>query len=202
MMKRNDSVNKRWSAQTSPTVSRANSVVGHREGITTSRRGSPEADDSKPRNGTLGSPNSVRREADDDTPASPSSPTKRFNPVKSSWLESALTRPESPKLSTAPQQPSWMADLNRHKTQSRSVDIPSSTRDGIVDTNPVNVQDVSKGSAVTKPPERKPKPQTLSETTSNRPGKYQVADNMKNEDGPALTKDIFCLLYTSPSPRD
>lgn len=52
--------------------------------------------------------------------ASPSmSPSKRWSPTKASWLESALTRPESPKPS--PQsQPSWMAEINKAKQQRNS----------------------------------------------------------------------------------
>jgi len=204
MMKRNDSVNKRWSSQTSPTISRANSVAGHRDSTKTSRGGSPEANNTRPRIDTLGSPDSIRREADDDTPASPTSPTKRFSPVKSSWLESALTRPESPKLSTAPQQPSWMADLSRHKAQSRSVDIPSSTRDAIVSTNPVSARDTSRISSVAKPPERKPKPQTLSETTANMPARHKVEEDLDLEEKPASTssKQISKPKPVTPPKKD
>jgi len=190
MMKRNDSVNKRWSSQTSPTISRANSVASHRDSKRTSHGDSPEAASSRPKVDILGSPESTKREADDDTPASPSSPTKRFSPVKSSWLESALTRPDSPKLSTAPQQPSWMADLSRHKAQSRSVDIPSSTRDAIVSTNPVNARDSATASSVAKPPERKPKPQTLSETTANIPATHKFEAELDAKEKPVTTSSI------------
>ncbi|KJY01106.1 hypothetical protein TI39_contig303g00022 [Zymoseptoria brevis] len=57
-------------------------------------------------------------------PASPGSPTKRFSPTKSSWLESSLTKPESPKqLAPAKNnQPSWMADLASRKAQRASGD--------------------------------------------------------------------------------
>ncbi|KZM20357.1 hypothetical protein ST47_g8529 [Ascochyta rabiei] len=55
----------------------------------------------------------------------PSSPSKRFNPTKSSWLENALNKPESPKLMApaSPQQPAWMAELSRAKQQRGSVDL-------------------------------------------------------------------------------
>jgi Domain of unknown function (DUF4045) len=65
----------------------------------------------------------------------PISPTKtmdpkRWSPTKASWLESALARPESPKLtSPKPQTPSWMADLQRSKLgkeDSESVKSPAS----------------------------------------------------------------------------
>lgn len=56
----------------------------------------------------------------DEIPASPGSPSKRFrSPTKSSWIESSLTRPESPKPSIAKKnsQPSWMADLANRNAQ-------------------------------------------------------------------------------------
>ncbi|PPJ58702.1 hypothetical protein CBER1_04003 [Cercospora berteroae] len=60
----------------------------------------------------------------DEVPASPGSPSKRFSPLKSSWLESSLTKPESPKLAPAKNtQPSWMADLATRRAQRGSVDL-------------------------------------------------------------------------------
>ncbi|PVH95568.1 hypothetical protein DM02DRAFT_147184 [Periconia macrospinosa] len=56
--------------------------------------------------------------------ASPASPSKRWSPTKSSWLESALSKPESPKIKqAAPQQPAWMTEINRIKQQRGSVDM-------------------------------------------------------------------------------
>ena len=56
---------------------------------------------------------------------------KRWSPTKASWLESALARPESPKLtSPKPQTPSWMTDLQRSKLskeESDSVKSPASS---------------------------------------------------------------------------
>jgi hypothetical protein len=59
----------------------------------------------------------------------PSSPSKRWSPTKSSWLENALNKPESPKQMTqaAPQQPAWMAELSRAKQQRGSVDLGKGT---------------------------------------------------------------------------
>jgi hypothetical protein len=55
---------------------------------------------------------------------SPPSPSKRWSPTKSSWLESALNKPDSPKLKQAPPaQPAWMAEINRIKQQRSSVDL-------------------------------------------------------------------------------
>jgi hypothetical protein len=61
--------------------------------------------------------------------ASPSSPsktmdTRRWSPTKSSWLESALNKPDTPKPKPTPppQQPSWMSEINKVK-QKGSVDL-------------------------------------------------------------------------------
>ncbi|KXT05378.1 hypothetical protein AC578_10984 [Pseudocercospora eumusae] len=60
----------------------------------------------------------------DDTLNSPGSPSKRFrSPTKSSWIESSLTRPDSPKPIPAKNtQPSWMADLASRNAQRASED--------------------------------------------------------------------------------
>lgn len=52
----------------------------------------------------------------------PLSPSKRWSrsPTKSSWLESALARPESPKPSLQSNQPSWMTELTKAKQQRNS----------------------------------------------------------------------------------
>jgi hypothetical protein len=66
----------------------------------------------------------------------PSSPSKtmdpkRWSPTKSSWLESALNKPESPKpkVVAPPQQPSWMSEINKAK-QKGSVDLGRSPTTG------------------------------------------------------------------------
>lgn len=68
--------------------------------------------------------NKADEEADKTTP--PTSPSKtmdprRWSPTKnSSWLEAALNKPESPKAKptpAAPNQPAWMAELNKLKAQ-------------------------------------------------------------------------------------
>jgi len=54
----------------------------------------------------------------------PASPSKRWSPTKSSWLENAINKPESPRPKAAPaQQPSWMSELNKAKQQRGSVDL-------------------------------------------------------------------------------
>ena len=183
MLKRSDSVNKRWSAQVGPGLSRGNSIASNRSGydgskstmgsigppqelrpkgisretspISDSRPGSgihnilvtqqPESSESLSVDvskistaandgvafstpilsqdastsmevGGLGNREATERSA-------PSSPTKKWSPSKSSWLENAIKKPESPKPKVAPpQQPNWMAGLNKAKQQHESVD--------------------------------------------------------------------------------
>ena len=65
----------------------------------------------------------------------PTSPSKtmdprRWSPTKSSWLESALNKPESPKpkpkTAPHPQQPTWMSEINKAK-QRASPDLSRSS---------------------------------------------------------------------------
>lgn len=56
-------------------------------------------------------------------PQSPGSPSKRWSPNKSSWIESSISRPESPKPAPSRNsQPSWMADLAKAKAQRASTE--------------------------------------------------------------------------------
>ena len=176
MLKRSDSVNKRWSAQATPGLSRGNSIASVRSNNNTqiypgtykppiesrlgsiSRENSP-APTSRPASshGTtvqrkilpssgVGNSEDERQSPKDDTEVSarvqtsghhpslsgslptsnslpaltspPSSPSKRWSPTKSSWLENAINKPDSPKPKfSAPQQPGWMADLTKAKQQ-------------------------------------------------------------------------------------
>jgi Domain of unknown function (DUF4045) len=68
----------------------------------------------------------------------PTSPSKtmdprRWSPTKSSWLESALNKPESPKpkpkSAPPPQQPAWMSEINKAKQKS-SADLGRSPTSG------------------------------------------------------------------------
>lgn len=167
MMKRSDSVNKRWSVQAAPGLTRAGSVAtgrsNHAHSLSNTAKpsfGPPESQNSSqtmpspslPPSSAKSSPNlpeplrpqtpvqvgqslNISRQDENVTantqpstmppPTSgseevrPSSPSKtmdprRWSPTKASWLESALTRPESPKPSTLKSNtPTWMADLQR-----------------------------------------------------------------------------------------
>lgn len=59
-------------------------------------------------------------------PEAPASPSRRWSPTKSSWLETALNKPDAPpKPKTAgPIQPSWMAEIA--KAKQKSVDTGAS----------------------------------------------------------------------------
>ncbi|KAF2466449.1 uncharacterized protein BDR25DRAFT_269029 [Lindgomyces ingoldianus] len=170
MLKRSDSVNKRWSTQTPQSPSRQNSIMSNRGSVTlggypaiskldsrpsslsrensrepSSRPGSsssnltitkdapdkdstPKSEFVKPalphhnRSKSVASTFSEDRGAQDET--SPPSPSKRWSPTKSSWLESALKKPEAQKpKQPPPQQPAWMTEINRFKQQRSSVDL-------------------------------------------------------------------------------
>ena len=198
MLKRSDSVNKRWSAQNGPGLSRGNSVASNISGYgtsrypvggitpltesrqdSTSREVSPTSN-SRPGSshsavtvtqtyantggpGTAASVSSRKTEApstgrfanpvagdettenvsSDPVMSPPTSPSKRWSPTKSSWLENAINKPDLPKVkSPAPSQPSWMAEINKSKQQRGSVD-PGKR---------LNFKEVSIGGLVRSPP--------------------------------------------------
>lgn len=142
MLKRSDSV-KRWSVQT-PGLSRADTVTSHRGSVygrerptsissreptrspassrPTSRHGNTSGD-ATPRASQAGSPTESEHNKEDAAlPVSPSKTmdSRRWSPTKSSWLDSALNKPESPKPQLKPFQtpePSWKAQLNKNKAE-------------------------------------------------------------------------------------
>ncbi|RYP07985.1 hypothetical protein DL765_008952 [Monosporascus sp. GIB2] len=158
MMKRSDSVSKRWSVQSPPGLQRGNpmsnraSVDLSQLGLATRSRPDSSSRDlsagpsSRPTS-SQGKENTpaeeqpsgdIKSSSDPDTKASsdsleqgkdnvtpPVSPSKtmdprRWSPTKSSWLESALNKPESPRPKTghtAPNQPAWMAEIQKMKAQ-------------------------------------------------------------------------------------
>ncbi|KAF1914695.1 hypothetical protein BDU57DRAFT_579101 [Ampelomyces quisqualis] len=167
MLKRSDSVSKRWSTQTPPTLtrqsstlsSRASAVAGYAtlsrvERPTTLSRDASIEPSSRPASShstaTITRGLDPERTPNDDfvKPAlphhsrsksvassfhekdqshgetSPPSPSKRWSPTKSSWLESALNKPDSPKpKQPPPAQPAWMAEISRIKQQRSSIDL-------------------------------------------------------------------------------
>lgn len=169
MMKRSDSVNKRWSAQQGGGLSRHNSAASLSRGnsgsssmprldqssSSLSRETSAEAS-SRPSSSysnqtitqdagekrtddgfvrpqlpmhtrsksTMSLSSNYENAEDSDRPSSPS---KRWSPTKSSWLESAINRPESPRVpSPTKDMPSWMVELNKSKQQKTNGSVPAS----------------------------------------------------------------------------
>lgn len=145
MMKRNESVNKRWSVQSPGGLQRVDPIAPGSKPRPTSmyREISTEAL-SRPSliQGTddgADGPGSSRAtaplnldtdmvipppdvDADKSLPGTPSQGTdqRRWSPTKASWLESALNKPDTPKPKqvTAPaNQPAWMAEIARAKAQ-------------------------------------------------------------------------------------
>lgn len=146
MMKRSDSV-KRWSVQSPPGLARVDSVASVRPTPYVRELPQPpklqstvRADSTTPTSSRPTSKHGESQYGDDSTLAAsvkssteepneeqtsiPLSPSKtmdprRWSPTKSSWLDSALNKPESPKLQQKPHtpaQPAWMAQLNKNKT--------------------------------------------------------------------------------------
>ncbi|KAI5195328.1 hypothetical protein E4T39_08262 [Aureobasidium subglaciale] len=156
MLKRNDSVNKRWSVTAGPsTLARNDSTATFRSGTNADDIPSrPSSSHSTMSNLNITSEADVKEEkverstttrhsrsrsvasfsGQDPIPeglmSPPLSPNKRWSrsPTKASWLESALTRPDSPKPLASPQstQPSWMADLAKAKQQRGTAETSTS----------------------------------------------------------------------------
>ncbi|KAL8715475.1 MAG: hypothetical protein Q9220_000809 [cf. Caloplaca sp. 1 TL-2023] len=189
MLKRSDSVNKRWSAQPTNGLSRGNSVASTRNFHDALRYGSPAlgvpnkqgphavssetSPITSPRPGSsnstsiltqpgkengrlsateikepkehgstsesaLPAPNlqhhalssknpeldSISTTHNTQSVSPPSSPSKKWSPTKSSWLENAINKPDSPKPKLpAPSQPSWMASISQAKQKKGSIDL-------------------------------------------------------------------------------
>ena len=201
MLKRSDSVNKRWSAQPGPGLHRGNSIASNRSGYEGTRYpmgGITPLKESRPssrsRENSTETPSRPRSSHSDATlvqgpiedertsnsriwpstksdlsqdensksarvdnkllPASeqndneammspPPSPSKKWSPTKASWLENAINKSDSPKVkSPAPQQPAWMAEINRAKQQRGSSDL---SKGG-------NFKEVATGGLIRSPP--------------------------------------------------
>lgn len=201
MLKRSDSVNKRWSAQAGPGLSRGSSIASNRGGYegtrypmggitplkestpnsmsrensteTTSRPGSSHTnatlnqeqiedegtskstplfniksnsfqdDVSKPAPVDTKLPPPSSQFDNEPMKSPPSSPSKKWSPTKASWLENAINKPDSPKVKPpAPQQPAWMAEINRAKQQRGSTDLAKGG----------NFKEVATGGLIRSPP--------------------------------------------------
>lgn len=106
----------------------------------TSQHGAKEIEvDKTPKSSTPETPkgpafDQAQDQADEDA-ALPVSPSKtmdprRWSPTKSSWLESALNKPESPKVppKSTSSQPAWMTELSKTKVGRASNNSTGSTR--------------------------------------------------------------------------
>lgn len=195
MMRRSDSINKRWNSQPNNGPSRQNSKTSRHgdrkqleepqsyhpsiesgqkvdEETTTISRETSKDTQSRPisnnsiqsqmQNGDMSGgslrrmhhQNSSRSQSDFAPPdssgqepqiaPSASNPSKRWSPTKSSWIESALAKPESPKPKSSSSQPTWMAELNKSRQERMSRDQPS---------RPVSEADIKPGSGIKSPPE-------------------------------------------------
>jgi hypothetical protein len=148
MLKRNDSVNKRWSVTPGPaTLSRNDSTATFRSdahsrpasshstsnlnlNLNTTPARDVDSNQDKTERRHSRSRSVASASGQDATPdaimSPPLSPNKRWSrsPTKASWLESALARPDSPKPLASPQasQPSWMTDLAKAKQQRSTQD--------------------------------------------------------------------------------
>ncbi|OAR00406.1 hypothetical protein LLEC1_01357 [Akanthomyces lecanii] len=161
MLKRSDSI-KRWSVTSPPGLSRADSVSGNvgghrgealrgspRPRSTIRESATPESSRPTSRSGIKeesaspdhSSQGTLSREPSDlKIPTSPSKTmdSRRWSPTKSSWLESALNRPESPRPQhkSNQSQPEWMSELARSKAASPSGE---GSRPGSPSKHPVSI---------------------------------------------------------------
>ena len=132
MLKRSDSVNKhmRANSQVTPSLSRSNSVLGTHKEEKFHTTGTASLEDNegfiKP---TL--PNRSRSQPQDQgdpthsaeitPPISPSRTLepRRWSPTKTTWLESAIQKSDSPKPKRSPQKsPMWLSELQKSKQSS------------------------------------------------------------------------------------
>lgn len=217
MMKRSDSVTKRWSATATPGLQRAGSTASNRGGLagrgestspgwasTTSKTDNRQSGLAKvqslepsSRPSSIYSNYTITQNTDEDRDAAsrlnsiqttsaslhsrsksvasllsktdaedtksgfqspPASPSKRWSPTKSTWLESKLSQPEEKAKSTPapPAQPSWMTDLAKAKQQRTSVTIEKSLD---LPPNPPAIE-----AETSQPPTSFPKPLTLTKS--------------------------------------
>ncbi|KAI4127074.1 MAG: hypothetical protein LQ338_003393 [Usnochroma carphineum] len=232
MLKRSDSVNKRWSAQPGTGLSRGNSIASNRSGYGGSREGIPNLSAHKEQTPTTSSretsPMASSRPSSSQTTATitqpgkegnkppppaftkaagqtpvpdveavqlvrshevlpsnlpepevdmkpdpatrsspPSSPSKRWSPTKSSWLENAINKPDSPKPKMPPPgQPPWMANISQAKQQRGSVDLTKGSNFKEVSTSGL-LRSPPMGSA-NKPPNIGGLPPSFSGTAKSR----------------------------------
>ncbi|KAK5631918.1 hypothetical protein RRF57_007632 [Xylaria bambusicola] len=169
MMKRSESVSKRWNVQSPTGLQRADPTASSRNSYDPASRTSvnakirptsilrdssaeqimPNSTDSKEEDRPASTTSTSLRldttspepqgqySGKDSPPASPSKTMdpRRWSPTKSSWLESALNKPESPKpkpTQPPPNQPAWMAEIQKAKAQKAGHPGAESTKPPVV----------------------------------------------------------------------
>ncbi|KAL9586569.1 MAG: hypothetical protein Q9212_000821 [Teloschistes hypoglaucus] len=267
MLKRSDSVSKRWSAQLSTGLSRGNSIASNRSGfggprygtsslyvpkdqapVISSRETSPvahsrpgsshstapltegdKADSMLSSAGVKENEENVRtlplseneplkrgaghKESPLDLPSHdsslldnvrgendrPSSPSKKWSPTKSSWLENAINKPDSPKpRMPPPQQPAWMVNINQAKQQRGIIDPGKGSTFKEVSTSGFlrspSMGTVNKptglGGLRIRPNDEKPWTSRTESSERERTRKVEQTKEMSGSPGPKLESDL------------
>ncbi|RHZ64575.1 putative gelsolin repeat protein [Aspergillus thermomutatus] len=270
MMKRSDSVSKRWSAQLPSGLSRGNSFASNRNSIAGPAYGDMHAPASPSRLGREDSflaskrPGSSHSEAtivhnakESERPVTPpmvnkvetdeatarptlhmrapsalskngqdsysnSSPSaspavsrtmdpRRWSPTKSTWLESALNRPDSPKHKRQPSQQTWAKDrqsrasvdlgrLNSFKEVTTVGLMRSAAPGSHYKTSSVSgIPDLPSNLDINKPKESRDKPLSHSEDTESMPAETpRVETTPKLEATPKVEEDTCKAVDTKP----
>ena len=257
MMKRSDSVNKRWSVRANAGLKRGDSVAGSRpvfqpptatsqtlghartisreprstlEGTSSPLSSSRPSSSHEVESRTLSKPLVEAQEemrppskpVSIDRPPTPSdesslsrSPSKtldprRWSPTKASWLESALSKPESPKPTTAKTEvPAWKADMQRSRSQKDlqgSPQRPQSTFEPVstegllrsprpgTETKPLHISGASmRGSPSKKPEEHREK--SIADTNRS-----QISHEYENS-SPSALPEVAATTENSDSIR-
>ncbi|RFU79144.1 hypothetical protein TARUN_3093 [Trichoderma arundinaceum] len=131
---------------TSRSTSRPNSRPTSRHGEKDSKTSETSPRERRPKTPSSSSPpHSQKLELLDDAslPVSPSKTMepRRWSPTKSSWLESALNKPDSPKLPPKPHssQPAWMVELNKNKAERAGNPTPEPGRPSVSHKHQVSI---------------------------------------------------------------
>ena len=137
----------------------------------------------------------IRVETPPPTSPSKTMDQKRWSPTKSSWLESALNKPGSPKPKPAPppQQPAWMAEINKAK-QKGSADLGSGLTAG-------PKHSVSIGGLLRSPPMGGPaKPSSIGGLPAGLSARTATKNRPENNTSSPEGKDNLKIDFTDANP--
>ena len=147
MLKRSDSINKRWNAQAAAGLKRGDSISsGHTSAVYKARAESGRISPAKPptesHDGNV-LVASYQGSTGGERDRSPES--KRWSPTKSTWLESAITKTDPPKTKLAgPTQPSWIAEINKARQARSQAEPASDAKDkSAIDDSPQSPRPIS-----------------------------------------------------------